>query len=501
MSQLLGLCHELLHNIFTQLDPSDLASVSRSCRPLNGYVKNNKLLFKELYLQRWDNPSPTADGAEPDWEFELPKLVAFQKLLESSNTTLSIADITQHVTTLLSTASTGSTRSLNVAFLAGLFKQPHTKYLLLCNSSLYEAGETHLNAHYQTPIRPIPSSAPIAERERQLSAKLHCLYGAPIDVNWKASDRSETLDATESMEAVTKIYRCINPYARSRVYDLRRYTEQTFWGPFVDDGSERVDWEMLESIMVVLGYNLGMFSERTRGLFGPVWDKPFEGAVPGSFVPPAKDEPFCSKHTRHDSGLAEAPTLTKEPSLSLDARDPYGITGTWRRVVCFLDYNDFYRFNFSDSRPLPLSTSRPPITTQEAIRLITLKLHVTKIEPPQPHTPNSLPTVHFKGTSRSMHSHWDPNANSTIVGTVSPTVEGEIRWTTLSVFFGEARWRSEGIQIGGPKSARGVIGTWFDKDYDEHGPCGPTAFWKISDEEDYCKCPGGGQEDGLDESD
>jgi hypothetical protein len=26
-----------------------------------------------------------------------------------------------------------------------------------------------------------------------------------------------------------------------------------------------------------------------------------------------------------------------------------------------------------------------------------------------------------------------------------------------------------------------VLGTWFDKDYDEQGPAGPTAFWKISD--------------------
>jgi hypothetical protein len=25
------------------------------------------------------------------------------------------------------------------------------------------------------------------------------------------------------------------------------------------------------------------------------------------------------------------------------------------------------------------------------------------------------------------------------------------------------------------------VGTWFDKDYDPHGPAGPTAFWKISD--------------------
>jgi hypothetical protein len=46
----------------------------------------------------------------------------------------------------------------------------------------------------------------------------------------------------------------------------------------------------------------------------------------------------------------------------------------------------------------------------------------------------------------------------------------------------EERWRSEGIQVGGIRSKRGVTGTWFDKDYDDHGPVGPTAFWKVGDE-------------------
>ena len=46
---------------------------------------------------------------------------------------------------------------------------------------------------------------------------------------------------------------------------------------------------------------------------------------------------------------------------------------------------------------------------------------------------------------------------------------------------GEERWRSDGIQVGGLRSQRGVIGTWFDKDFDSHGPAGPTAFWKICD--------------------
>ena len=28
----------------------------------------------------------------------------------------------------------------------------------------------------------------------------------------------------------------------------------------------------------------------------------------------------------------------------------------------------------------------------------------------------------------------------------------------------------------------GILGNWFDKDYDVHGPAGPTAFWKVSDD-------------------
>ncbi|KAF3913672.1 hypothetical protein AA313_de0200318 [Arthrobotrys entomopaga] len=70
------------------------------------------------------------------------------------------------------------------------------------------------------------------------------------------------------------------------------------------------------------------------------------------------------------------------------------------------------------------------------------------------------------------------------VGSVRLTREGEIRWTSFSIFQGEERWRSEGIQVGGLCSGRGVLGTWFDKDFDPHGPAGPTAFWKTSNNVD-----------------
>lgn len=48
-------------------------------------------------------------------------------------------------------------------------------------------------------------------------------------------------------------------------------------------------------------------------------------------------------------------------------------------------------------------------------------------------------------------------------GTVGLTREGEVRWTSVSIFHGQERWKSEGVQVGGVRSARGVIGNWFDR--------------------------------------
>ncbi|EHL00946.1 hypothetical protein M7I_3120 [Glarea lozoyensis 74030] len=109
---------------------------------------------------------------------------------------------------------------------------------------------------------------------------------------------------------------------------------------------------------------------------------------------------------------------------------------------------------------LPADVPRPPLHATEAIRLIIMELEVVKIipstDPKQP-----LPKVQFKGISRSLHSPHDPNANSNIRGTVQMTKEGEVRWTTISVYNG-------------------------DMD-NQQGPAGPTAFWKVSNEVDQAE--------------
>lgn len=48
----------------------------------------------------------------------------------------------------------------------------------------------------------------------------------------------------------------MHPYARSRIYDLRKYNEENGWGPFKDAKTGEVDWERVLCIMVDLDYNL-----------------------------------------------------------------------------------------------------------------------------------------------------------------------------------------------------------------------------------------------------
>ncbi|KAE9984218.1 hypothetical protein BLS_002812 [Venturia inaequalis] len=454
---LLDFCPEILHNILANLKPADVGSISRTCRGLNSYVEGNRLLWKDLYIRNFDHPPHEHIQREPQWEVDLKRFVNLQKILETENVSVKKSAVVETCNTaihLLQTASADSESSLNISFLNQFFEDRHNGNVFLFSSNLYE--QAGAEDHH-------PAST---EEERQATAKLHSYFGTS----------KEAIGRTRS--------RAAHPYARAKVYDLRGYTTPNYWGPWMDDGSLRVDWEKVESLMIVLGYNLQMFGERcpipaSKSLM--IWHSPFEGVTPNSYTPMPRFMDTMDKNLKAELNFLHGTSIIQEPEPPLEALDPYGVTGTWRRVVCFLDYNDLYSFNFggyepNDSRP------RPPIIMQEAIRLITMKLRVERIEAPGPMNGKALPVVHFTGTARSMHQAHDPNSNSSLYGTASLTPEGEVRWTTTSLFGGEERWKSESIQVGGLRSARGTIGTWFDKDYDDNGPVGPTAFWKLNDQ-------------------
>ncbi|KAI0482535.1 hypothetical protein GGR56DRAFT_192501 [Xylariaceae sp. FL0804] len=473
---------ELLQHVLGYVDPPDLAFVPRTCKVLYHAVAGNGPLFKRVYLRHLDAPPPggDGDGAVMPWEQALKdafRLEALQSTVRvarageeecrdcgggggdrgGGTTGQQLAFVHATVTALLRRASSSGDAaeprpgvpvrpSRNADLLADFFRHPVCQAAFLCRSALFERARGEW----------VRDCGPGRRLARQQSARLHCLHGAPI-----LTARPDALRKTPR--------RNMSNFARSKVYDLRQYTEKTMWGPFMDDGSGDVDWEKVEAIMIDLGSNLAKLDPRSpiRNFFCRT---PFAGTWPGSYRSVVSSAPL-------EVGLEDI----KRPE-SLAARDPYGITGTWLRVVCFLDYTDFFAYNFTDSPPAHPDMPRPAVEAHEATRLITMKLTVTRVEPPGPGDGQGQPVVHFEGISRALDHGFDDNANSDIRGAVRLTPEGEVRWTTFSVFNGEERWRSESVQVGGIGSAKGILGNWFDKDFDEQGPAGPTAFWKISDD-------------------
>jgi len=549
MTLLTDLPAEIIHNVLAHVAPEDLAVVPKVCRTLSHAVRDNSTLFKAVYLNHLDEP-PSDVAVTVQWEQLLKDYVRLRVVCQRprvNDKREELPFVYDTVTTLLANSATGDERasdaatyprSRNADILASIFADETSQAAFLCRSSIYEraraetiykrgsSGNMRGNNHANRPRSPrrentnnLSSNSGITnthegeeeeedprKKNRMRSAKLHCLYGKPIQFAHPEAHRTR--------------YSQMRPFACSRVYDLRQYTPQTQWGPFMGGGATsegdgsgdatlKVDWEMVEAIMLVLGANLKKFGLEMYPIYRNYWATPFAGAWPNSYMGLAKsikraverdadgnERVPCENCSRP---ISVPPAFTSKPddgesnAEGIDADgdrrtsrysdDPYGINGTWLRVVCFLDYNDFFAYNFAmEPHDLPPEVPRPAIDTGEATRLILMKIGVTEIEEPGPDDSQDMPVVHFRGISRSLDDSWDDNANSDLAGTVRMTKEGEVRWTTVSIFAGVERWKSESVQIGGVRSARGVLGNWFDRDYDPRGPVGPTAFWKISDQ-------------------
>lgn len=304
---LLTLPPEILHDIFTHVEARDLGRIPCTCRALRDHVRGNAKLFKDNYLLRMDTPR----RMDLDWTLETQNLVRLQSICSEKRPSYKDSDfplVYQTVTSLLANAS--AERSVTPAAARSFKHAPsHNAWtlarLFYDNEPLREAYFTKSSlfrrARRQTTSltsgRPGPADGGGAPQDGatddelwQKSAKLHCLFGRPI------------LNAGKTRSSR------MHPFACSRVYDLRQYTPRTHWGPFRDDGSDRVDWEKVEAIQIVLGSNLRSTQQQGFQLHN-IWDMPFAGAWSGSWVP------------------------TPGRALSdLDARDPYGISGTWLRV-------------------------------------------------------------------------------------------------------------------------------------------------------------------------
>ncbi|KAI1640035.1 hypothetical protein F4809DRAFT_592263 [Biscogniauxia mediterranea] len=376
---------EIIHHILGYVDPSDLAWIPRTCKNLYHAITGNASLFKLVYSRHLDTPRA---GQDIDWEQAIKDLVRLQVICRSGDVDAKkkkLKFVHDTVTSILKNAAVDTGRaqvpatykkSRNAALLAALFAQPSNKSAFLCRSLIYERARGEYRPER---FREIPSTP-----EHQMSAHLHCLYGAPVLTLSPNTDRQTRRSN-------------MRPFACSKVYDLRQYTDKTKWGPFRDDDTDRVDWEKAEAIMIVLSANLKSLGLGDYPLCKGFCGIPFAGTWSQSYHPlPMESEPMPKP---------------------LDLEDPYGVTGMWLRVVCFLDYTEFFMYNFNSEDP-PANMPRKALEAKEATRLIIMQIYVTKIESPGPEDGQELPVVHFKGISRSMDESYDENANSDLRGTI-----------------------------------------------------------------------------------
>ncbi|KAI0641699.1 hypothetical protein C8Q79DRAFT_919143 [Trametes meyenii] len=223
----------------------------------------------------------------------------------------------------------------------------------------------------------------------------------------------------------------------------------------------RPDWAYLAAVRTVVESNLNeSFAQGDlQGLVS------LEGLRSGSapwdatqYQPPVEDGDQSEK--------AKA-----EGGDEIEGWDWAGVTGAWKRCVCWMDYRDLILHNLSGEFDDP--------SLGEAVRVISMNLRAESYSPCTVPGYEHLPTIHVEGRTSGASATGQPRR---IHGTVGVIADGSVRW---SLQFSSAdgadvdEWVSEGVQIGGVASAMGVLGMWTGAQHERMDPLGPCWAWKV----------------------
>jgi hypothetical protein len=165
----------------------------------------------------------------------------------------------------------------------------------------------------------------------------------------------------------------------------------------------------------------------------------------------------------------------KSEQGEVEGWDWAGVSGIWKRCVCWLDYRDLLVHNLAPEKFLEDGI-------QEACRVIPLTIRITGYSespiPPGSST-RPLPTIHVEGESIGSDRSTDDLRK--VTGTISMISDGAIRWQMVSSVAGsdEPEWSSEAVQIGGPGAAVGFLGMWTGAMHERPDPLGPFWAWKV----------------------
>lgn len=281
MTTFVDLSLEIIDRILFALDPLDIARVSQTSRFFYEIIYGplNQQFWRGLYLaQPLDDPRNTVthlgrhrDGI--DWKVELQRIVRARMVMnhpavcrreERLQVLRTCIDLITNIPSI-SSPNGFAEMSRNVRWMEHFIRDS-----AFLEQESWEA---------------------LSEEEEQLLARLHVLYGLTRrDLNPERRRASQAF-----------------------VYSLRHHTPQRSYGPFMPDGSKRVDWIFILMFVFDLGMLLVDLDDKNTQLY------------------------FCPM------GLLFSQSIIPQ-ELDLDKEDDWaGIEGLWSVRYGFMDHREFIR--------------------------------------------------------------------------------------------------------------------------------------------------------------
>ncbi|KAL4073295.1 hypothetical protein V8B97DRAFT_1869417 [Scleroderma yunnanense] len=291
------------------------------------------------------------------------------------------------------------------------------------------------------------SPSRLTSEEKQLLARLHVWVGLTENDIEDKEKRAST---------------------RALVYNLNNYTSLNAYGPFLKDGTMRVDWVSVHALAHVYGMlqteissddsDMEMEDDSDSGS-----DSDKERTAECRAFATGVRLPFCQSII--------------PPCMNLDRieSDWAGVEGLWKIGYCFLDDwqpTGMY-VTFSLLPPLwYLPDSNASMfeddTVSEDHHAIQVRFRITGIEPNTTHP--FRPRTNYSGDALG--------GEFPVTGFVELTPDNQVRWHFGGGNAELGEWNCEGIGLGSVRSPVGIVGVWTTLTHSAEDPTGEwTMIW------------------------
>lgn len=272
---------EITEHTLVLSHPRDVASFAQTCRSARAlvYEARDQHLWRRLFLEQpFDDPRRTLvsydvvnEVLEVDWKKELQRRVFAMRVIQKIST--HPPELAGALDALVSV----------IKNLPPMSEKQDESNDLIWLSQLVREHNVFRDCF-------VTSSWTFEEQQRLLELWTY--------VGWRDTVRDK--DALSILSERNA--------ARAFAYDMRNYSQETLWGPFLPGKKGSVNWQHIRALITVVFCNLHDL--------GMLW-----------------------QDTRPPSNLdALRPYSAPRCHGARNPRDWAGVEGTWRRYVCFMDY-------------------------------------------------------------------------------------------------------------------------------------------------------------------